>query len=403
MFAPHTSRVVLFGGACLAVGAALGTLWSTRGATAVGAVPDRVAGVAADADAGAEAPSTSAAALPSFADVVAAVRPGVVAVRATARAVDSGATGEAPSAVAADSSAPSSSETSSAAAEPRLRRRSGSGFVVAADGLVVTCRHVVAGADQIEVVVPGHGELSAELVGEDYATDLALLRLLSPPRDLAALRIDDGGSLRAGDWIVVLGNPLGFAQTVSAGIVSFVGRHLPHSDCRVTNDFLQVSAAVHVGSSGGPVVDLRGRVVGVTTQAPVDAEGIAFAVPSATLRWSIEAMQRAPLGRVRRGYLGIEFTTSLWRRDGATTTPSGVVIVDVVEGQPGHRAGLRRGDVVYGIGGQPIRDAKALHERIVCSHPGDQLALQLLRDGQVHDPIVATLGEVGPRRSDPAN
>lgn len=400
MFAPHTSRVVLFGGACLAVGAALGTLWSTRVATAVGAVPDRVARVAAaaDAGAGAEAPPTSAAALPSFADVVAAVRPGVVAVRTTARAVDAGATVEAPSAAAADGSS-----SSSAAAEPRLRRRSGSGFVVAADGLVVTCRHVVAGADHIEVVVPGHGELSAELVGEDYATDLALLRLLSPPPGLAALRLDDDGSLRAGDWIVVLGNPLGFAQTVSAGIVSFVGRHLPHSDCRVTNDFLQVSAAVHVGSSGGPVVDLRGRVVGVTTQAPVDAEGIAFAVPSATLRWSIEAMQQAPLGRVRRGYLGIEFTTSLWRRDGAPTTPSGVVIVDVVEGQPGHRAGLRRGDVVFGIGGQPIRDAKALHERIVCSHPGDQLALQLLRDGQVHDPIVATLGEVGPRRSDPAN
>lgn len=396
MFAPHTSRVVLFGGVCLAVGAALGTLWSTRFAPAPSAASDAAASEAGAPEATAAGRGASAsgalapAALPSFADVVAAVRPGVVAVRATAPVRT----------VAEVTTAEGAAATSP---EPRQRRRSGSGFVVAADGLVVTCRHVVADADRIDVVVPGHGELQAELVGEDYATDLALLRLLSPPAGLAALRVDDGDSLRAGDWIVVLGNPLGFAQTVSAGIVSFVGRHLPHSDCRVTNDFLQVSAAVHVGSSGGPVVDLRGHVVGVTTQAPVDAEGIAFAVPSATLRWSIEAMQRAPLGRVRRGYLGIEFTTSLWRSDGATTTPRGVVIVDVVEGQPGHRAGLRRGDVVFGIGGQPIRDAKALHERIVCSHPGDQLALQFLRDGQVHDPIVATLGEVGPRRNDPAN
>jgi serine protease Do len=346
------------------------------------------------------ADAPAAVALPSFADVVAAVRPGVVAVRAT---------GPVPALLSRDGDG--SPELDSAlggrttlpANEPKMRRRSGSGFVRDAAGLIVTCRHVVAGSERIDVVVPGHGEFAAELVGEDFATDLALLRLLAPPPGLVALRIDDGDSLRAGDWIVVLGNPLGFAQTASAGIVSFVGRHLPHSDCRVTNDFLQVSAPVHVGSSGGPVVDLRGHVVGVTTQAPVDTEGIAFAVPSATLRWSIEAMLREPLGRVRRGYLGIEFTTSLWSKDGAATTPRGVVIVDVVEGQPAHQAGLRKGDVVLSVDGHPIRDAKALHDRIVCSHPGKQLALQLLRDGRVHDPIVATLGEVGPRRADSAN
>lgn len=384
MFAPHSKgRFVLFGGACLALGGALGTWWSAH--TQAPAAANVVAGPA----------STT---WPSFAEVVAAVRPGVVAVRAT---------GPVPATLPPQGTSGSSIRptdgTALLANEPKMRRRSGSGFVSDAAGLVVTCRHVVAGADRIDVLVPGHGELAAELVGEDYATDLALLRLLTPPPGLVALPIDDGGTLRAGDWIVVLGNPLGFAQTVSAGIVSFVGRHLPHSDCRVTNDFLQVSAPVHVGSSGGPVVDLHGHVVGVTTQAPLDADGIAFAVPSATLRWSIEAMLREPLGRVRRGYLGIEFTTSLWSADGATTTPRGVVIVDVVEGQPAHRAGLRKGDVVFGVDGQPIRDAKALHDRIVCSHPGKQLALQLLRDGQVHDPIVATLGEVGPRRTDSAN
>ncbi len=391
MFARQSKgRIVLFGGACLALGAALGTLWSGRSSSRT-AAPAAVPVAAAPA----------AAALPSFADVVAAVRPSVVAVRATgpvpARLSHDGAS------VGAAGLGEGLSRTTLPANEPKMRRRSGSGFVSDAAGLIVTCRHVVAGAERIDVVVPGHGERVAELVGEDYATDLALLRLVEPPNGLVALRIHDGDALRAGDWIVVLGNPLGFAQTVSAGIVSFVGRHLPHSDFRVTNDFLQVSAPVHVGSSGGPVVDLHGHVVGVTTQAPVDAEGIAFAVPGATLRWSIEAMLREPLGRVRRGYLGIEFTTSVWSNDGAPTTPRGVVIVDVVEGQPAHRAGLRKGDVVFGVDGHPIRDAKALHDRIVCSHPGKQLALQLLRDGRVHDPIVATLGEVGPRRADSAN
>lgn len=398
MFARHSKgRFVLFGGACLALGAALGTLWSAHG-------PMRPAAQTREPAPGA----ATAVSWPSFADVVAAVRPGIVAVRATGPVPallsrDGALLSRDGAAAGAAGLAEGASRTTLPVNEPKMRRRSGSGFVSDAAGLIVTCRHVVAGAERIDVVVPGHGELAAELVGEDYATDLALLRLVEPPTGLVALRVADGDSLRAGDWIVVLGNPLGFAQTVSAGIVSFVGRHLPHSDCRVTNDFLQVSAPVHVGSSGGPVVDLHGHVVGVTTQAPVDAEGIAFAVPSATLRWSIEAMLRAPLGRVRRGYLGIEFTTSLWSHDGATTTPRGVVIVDVVEGQPAHRAGLRKGDVVFGVDGQPIRDAKALHDHIVCSHPGRQLALQLLRDGRVHDPIVATLGEVGPRRTETAN
>lgn len=391
MFAQHSlGRLVLFGGACLALGAALGTWWSAHRSER-SAEP---------------APANSAnlpAAWPSFADVVAAVRPGVVAVRATGPVPAPLSTNMPGVDLPGIGSEGSVDRSALHPSEPKMRRRSGSGFVSDATGLVVTCRHVVAGAERIDVLVPGHGELAAELVGEDYATDLALLRLLEPPTGLVALHIDESDSLRAGDWIVVLGNPLGFAQTVSAGVVSFVGRHLPHSDGRVTNDFLQVSAPVHVGSSGGPVVDLHGHVVGVTTQAPVDADGIAFAVPRATLRWSIDAMLREPLGRVRRGYLGIEFTTSLWRSDGATTTPRGVVIVNVVEGQPAHRAGLRKGDVVFGVDGQPIRDAKALHDRIVCSHPGKQLALQLLRDGQVHDPIVATLGEVGPRRSDSAN
>ncbi|MEO6595065.1 MAG: trypsin-like peptidase domain-containing protein [Planctomycetota bacterium] len=281
--------------------------------------------------------------------------------------------------------------------------RTGSGFVVHAGGLVVTSRHVVIGALGIDVIVPSSGSFRAEVVGEDPATDLALLRLVEPPGDLIALPLGNSEGLRAGDWIVAVGNPFGFSQTVTAGVVSFVGRHLAHTDFGVTNDFLQISAPVNPGSSGSPVVDLQGRVVGVTTQTATSAQGISFAVPSRTLKWALEAMEKAPDGRVHRGYLGIEFAT---RRgfDSGGAPCEGAVITRVAEGEPAFRAGLRRGDVVLRVDGESVRDAKALHESIVRKHPGTRIAVQLLRNGRVHDPIEAVLGEVGgPKASAPSN
>lgn len=371
-------RFVLCSAGCLVLGAGMGIAWSRHYG---GDWEQRPLWHQ-------QAPTTAAAAVPSFADVVDTVRPGVVAVHAQRTEVEpaAGVTG--------------TTVAATTAAAPRSR--SGSGFVVDRDGLVVTSRHVVVGASSIEVLVPGLGLFRGELVGEDRATDLALLRLPDADEPLPALALGDSGQLRAGDWIVALGNPYGFDQTVSAGIVSFVGRHLPHSDFGVTNDFLQVSAPVHPGSSGCPVVDLHGRVVGVTTQAAVDAEGISFAVPSNTLKWTLAAMRRQPDGRVRRGYLGIEFATRSVRTDQGAAK-QGALIVRVAEGQPADRAGLRVGDIVLEVDGQPVADATVLHERIVCAEPGTPIALQLLRDGMLKDPIVAVLGEVGPRRADTVN
>jgi serine protease Do len=339
-------------------------------------------------------PLREAGALPSFAEVVQRVGPGVVTVRAL-RADDDGAG----SGIAGGSDDPGGGDGPHGlrtvhASSPRLR--TGSGFVVDAQGLVLTSRHVVVGALDVEVIVPQHDPFHAELVGEDRATDLALLRLRDAPPDLPALPLADGTGLRAGDWIVAVGNPFGFAQTVTAGVVSFVGRHLPHSDFGITNDFLQISAPVNPGSSGCPVVDLHGRVVGVTTQAPEEAQGISFAVPGHAVKWTLAEMQRRPDGRVRRGYLGIEFAT----RTGVGANgglAGGAVIVHVVDGQPAHKAGMRPGDVVLCVDGAPVQDAQSLHERIVRTPPGTQLALQLLRDGSIEDSVVAVLGEVGTR------
>jgi serine protease Do len=281
---------------------------------------------------------------------------------------------------------------------PGSRECSGSGFLVPPNGLVITCRHIVVDAQTIEVQVPTHGTYRAELVGEDQAADLALLRLLDAPENLPTLALAVADDLRAGDWIVAVGNPFGFTQTVTAGIVSFVGRHLPHSDFAVTTDYLQISAPVNPGNSGCPVLDLDGRVVGLMTQAPEQAQGISFAVPSRTVAWALQTMLRLPDGRVRRGYLGIEFASrSGTENDGSTRT--GAVIVHVVAGQAAHRAGVLEGDVVLEVDGTPVRDAKALHDRIVCTPPGTPIALQVQRKGKVDSRIVAVLGEVASRPS----
>lgn len=334
------------------------------------------------------APTSSAALAPhSFADVVQSASPGVVTVSVQL----------APRRVA---ESPASTTIPTAALGPNVR--TGSGFVVHERGLVVTSRHVVVDATAIQVIVPRRDPSSAVVVGEDPANDLALLRLDAPPPDLHALPISDGDDLRAGDWIVAVGNPFGFSQTVTAGVVSFVGRHLHQSDLGVTNDFLQISAPVNPGSSGCPVLDLAGRVVGVTTQAAEAAQGISFAVPSRSLRWALESMQRNADGRVRRGYLGIEFASRAGvDRNG--TPWEGAVVLQVATGEPAFRAGLRRGDVLLRYGGAPIPDAKVLHERIVRTDPGTRIALEWLRDGVVQGPIEAVVGEVGGPKTGTAN
>jgi serine protease Do len=368
------ARLLLCGVGCLGVG-----LWLGRQTAST-----------ALALAEAAAAPTAASALPSFANVVAAVLPGIVNVHvelgADAKPVD------------ATLAAPNPTH---AAGERR-----GSGFLVSERGLVVTSRHVVLGARAMQVSVPARGDFAADLVGEDAATDLALLRLVAAPVDLPALAIGDSLGLRPGDWIVAIGNPLGYSQTVTPGVVSYVGRHLPHRDYELTNDFLQISAPVNPGSSGCPVFDLAGRVVGVTTQAPVDAQGISFAVPSQTLKWSLQAMQRQTDGRVRRGYLGIEFTSG----DVAVDAPesfgkrrAGAFIRRVLEGQPAHRAGLCPGDLVVGFDGRPVLHANDLHQRIVESEPGRAVALALVRQGRELPTVTAVLGEVGPVRPATAN
>lgn len=381
---PYRARLAILGAAAFAAGLAVGLAWPGQHSG-----PSYHRATAEIRASSGQNPGPPA----SFADVVQAASPGVVTVRAHLGPRKGTEAPPAPVSGVRGTTPATATEAGS---------RSGSGFVVHERGLVVTSRHVVVDALSIEVMVPRRGTRRAVVVGDDGANDIALLRIDDPPADLVALQIGNSEELRAGDWIVAVGNPFGFSQTVTAGIVSFVGRHLPQSDLGVTSDFLQISAPVNPGSSGCPVLDLQGRVVGVTTQSAEAAQGISFAVPSRSLRWALDAMERSPDGRVHRGYLGIEFAS----RSGVDERGSpceGAVILRVAEGEPAHRAGLRRGDVVLRVDGAPITDAQALHERIVRTDPGTRIALELMRDGLVQGPVDATVGEVGAPKTSMAN
>lgn len=311
----------------------------------------------------------------SFADVIEQVGPGVVSVQAMV-----------PIGEVADDLVADGGERRSHGV------RSGSGFVVHRDGLIVTARHVTLRASRIVVDLPRLGPYDAELVGEDHVTDLAVLRLLNPPAQLPVLPLGRSQDLRAGDWIVAVGTPFGFTQTVTAGVVSFVGRHLQRDDVRVSSDFLQFSAPVNPGNSGGPVFDLDGRVVGVTTQAADAAQGISFAIPSRTLKWVLDAMDRSADGRVHRGHLGIAFDS---RRgiDDYGAPLEGAKVHRVVEGEAASAAGVQPGDVVLWFGDQKVTGSADLYDRITRTAPGTPVRLVLLRNDRVLEPIEVVLGD----------
>lgn len=321
--------------------------------------------------------------LPSFAPAVERTSPGVVAVRAIVTATKT-PTGAPSLLIPVPEEGPEVAK--------KLAVRDGSGFVVNQKGLVVTARHLTVRALRLVVDVPGLGSFDAQLVGEDDVTDLAVLRISDPPPTLSVLELGNSEHLRAGDWIVAVGNPYGFRQSVTAGIVSYVGRHLSTDDLRPSSEFLQFSAAVNPGSSGCPVVDLDGRVVGVTTQAAESAQGLSFAIPSRTLKWVLDAMDKSPDGRVHRGQMGISLRTRTGTDDRGQPL-RGVEVGRVLEGQPAHRAGIEPGDIVIAVDGTEVVDTNDLHERITRSPPGTALRVQLQRDGRTLLPLSVVLGD----------
>ena len=249
----------------------------------------------------------------------------------------------------------------------------GSGIVARADGVLLTNHHVVEDADSVEVQLPDGRTFDAEPVGSDPPTDLAVLRI--PARDLPHLALRDGSDLRVGELVMAVGSPFGLAGSVSLGIVSGLGRSLRSGSGHLIENVIQTDASLNPGNSGGPLVDLRGRVVGVNTALFAPGQGIALAIPAATARYALDELLAH--GRVRRAWLGIVAQTVPLQRGG-----HGTLVERVVRGSPAQAAGVEAGDVLVAIDGQALDGLDGLQRVLRKDAIGARVRLDLLRDGQ---------------------
>jgi len=263
---------------------------------------------------------------------------------------------------------------------PELRG-AGSGVIVAPDGYVLTNSHVVRTADRIEVSLQDGRTLPASAVGDDPHSDLAVIRV--PDGGLPVAGLGDSSRLRVGQLVVAIGNPLGFQATVTAGVISALGRSLRAQTGRLIANVLQTDAALNPGNSGGPLVDFRGEVVGINTAVIAGSQGISFAIPANTARWVASQLIRE--GRVRRAYLGILAQTVPLDRQVAVTfglTAGAVRVTEAQPNTPAATAGVRPGDIIVAAGDRPITSMDDLQLALGQHTIGEPLVLGVLRDEQ---------------------
>ena len=264
----------------------------------------------------------------------------------------------------------------------------GSGFIFAPDGLILTNSHVVARAARIGVTLPDGRDLVADLVGDDPHTDLAVLRVSAP--DLIAAPFGDSSALRPGQLVIAIGNPFGFQHPVTAGVVSALGRSLRARTVRLMENLIQTDAALNPGNSGGPLVTSRAQVAGVNTAVILGGQGIAFAVPINTARYVVSSLLRD--GRVRRSHLGVAGQdTAIPRRlvrAHHLTHDRGVTITAVSEGTAAAEAELRPGDLIVEFAAEPVRSVDDLHRLLTEERIGELLPLKILRRGDLRRVLV---------------
>jgi serine protease Do len=297
----------------------------------------------------------------SNADVVAKANPGVVTVLAT-RAIAAG----------------EDAGAGEVAQEGRVQRGTGAGFIVDPEGLIVTNQHVVANADRIRVKLHDGRTHAAKVMGADNATDLALLHIAAD--GLTPLQFGDSDALRVGDSVIAIGNPLEYERSVTAGIVSALGRKVYEAE--PFENFIQTDAAINRGNSGGPLLNKRGEVIGVNTVIRSDGRGISFAVPSNVVK-RVFAQLRSQ-GYVARGYLGltpVSLTPEL--REGLGLGDlQGVVVADVSNNFPAERAGIRPYDVVTHFNGRSVTQADDFFACVADSAPQQKVEIAVVRGGQ---------------------
>jgi putative serine protease PepD len=262
------------------------------------------------------------------------------------------------------------------------RSAEGTGFVYDADGDIVTNQHVIAGAGSVKVKFSDGSTYKATVVGADPSTDVAVLHVDAPSSKLHPLTLADSTRVSVGDGVVAIGNPFGLDGTVTSGIVSAVGREISAPDDTPIENAIQTDAAINHGNSGGPLLNMQGQVIGITSQIQSEGggnDGVGFAVPSNTVK-SI-ASQLISNGKVEHAFLGVT----------PTNASGGVGISSVKSGSAADDAGLKVGDVVVDVNGKRITDQSQLRAIISAHKPGDKLSLTIRRGGTTKT-VVATLG-----------
>jgi putative serine protease PepD len=258
----------------------------------------------------------------------------------------------------------------------------GTGFVYVGDGHIVTNEHVIDGASSVSVKLSDGSTWKATVVGSDTSSDLAVLKISAPAAKLTPLPLADSSAVQVGDGVVAIGNPFGLDGTVTSGIISAVDREIAAPDETPIEGAIQTDAAINHGNSGGPLLDLQGKVIGVTAQIQSESggnDGVGFAIPSNTVR-SI-ADQLIATGKAQHALLGVNVKTAL----------NGVAIASVESGSGADAAGLKVGDVISGVDGANVTTAQRLRAVIAAHAPGDKLSLSLLRGGKTQT-VTVTLG-----------
>ncbi len=278
------------------------------------------------------------------------------------------------------------------------RRGSGTGFLIDPSGLILTNHHVIVDADRIMVRLTDGRNLRAERIGSDPDTDIALIKV-DATRPLPFAPMGNSDSLRVGEWVLAIGNPLAYEHTVTVGVVSFIGRKLFDTSL---DRYIQTDAAINFGNSGGPLINGRGEVIGINAAISSRAANIGFAVP--INQASAILPQLREKGRVSRGYIGVALrdVDPDLQRSLSLKSASGALVQDVTPNSPGARAGLRTYDLILAVDGKPVAGNDQLIQSIASRSPGTTATLQVLRDNRSMN-VTVKLAERPLRDPDPRN
>ncbi|WP_287128967.1 HhoA/HhoB/HtrA family serine endopeptidase [Candidatus Cyanaurora vandensis] len=279
-------------------------------------------------------------------------------------------------------------------------RGEGSGFIIDSTGIIITNEHVVDGADKVTVILRDGKRFKGTVLGIDPLTDVAVVKVESD-QPLPTVELGDSTRLRPGEWVIALGNPLGFSNTVTAGIISALNRssgEIQIGDKRV--DFIQTDAAINPGNSGGPLINIYGQVIGINTAIISGASGIGFAIPINKAREI--AYQLIKTGKIVRPYVGVsmlgltpEIVDQIKQDPSADipvpTTDKGVLVQRVVPDSPAAKGGVKKGDVITAVDGKPVTDARSVQDAVGNRKVGDPVEFTILRDNKTQKIAIKTV------------